>query len=142
MLDEMASDFILNSLPSSYDQFVMNFNMNGWVKTVSELHNMLKTAEMNIPSRTNQVLMIQSAGVKKPKPKNQGYKGKCKKKVTVAAKSATNTNKKVAKAPPPPPEERQCFKCNKMGHWMRNCPEHLAELAKRKANGEGSSQGA
>ncbi|XP_076939790.1 uncharacterized protein LOC143608718 [Bidens hawaiensis] len=26
--DKMAADFILNSLPSSYDQFVMNFNMN------------------------------------------------------------------------------------------------------------------
>ena len=141
MPDEMASDFILNSLPKSYDQFVMNFNMNGWVKTVPELHNMLKTAEMNIPSRTNQVLMVRSAGVKKPKPKNRGFKGKGKKKVTVAANVATNTNKVVAKKKPPPFEERKCFRCNQMGHWMRNCPEHLAEIRKKRANGEGSSGG-
>ena len=103
MPDEMASDFILNSLPNSYNQFVMNYNMNGWVKTVPELHNMLKTAEMNIPSRTNQVLTIRSAGVKKPNPKNQGYKGKGKKNVTIAAPRATNANKGVPKIPPPPP---------------------------------------
>ncbi|XP_076951526.1 uncharacterized protein LOC143624916 [Bidens hawaiensis] len=36
--DEMAADFILNSLPISYDQFTMDFNMNSWVTTMSELH--------------------------------------------------------------------------------------------------------
>ncbi|XP_076946104.1 uncharacterized protein LOC143617423 [Bidens hawaiensis] len=64
-----------------------------------------------------------------------------KKKFTVVANHVTNTNKNVANAPPPPHEERQCYKCNKMGHWMRNCPEHLAELAKKRANGDGSSKG-
>ncbi|XP_076931324.1 uncharacterized protein LOC143596421 [Bidens hawaiensis] len=104
--DEMAVDFILNSLPRSYDQFVMNFNMNAWVKTVSELHGTLKTAEMNISTKTTQVLMVRSAGLKKPNPKNRGYNVKGKKKVVVAAKHATNTNKGVAKVPPPLPEER------------------------------------
>lgn len=105
LLDELAGDFILNSLTSHYDQFVMNFNMNGWVKTVPELHGMLQTAEMNISSssKTNQVLMIKSAGVKKPNSKKWGHQGKGKKKVIVAAKSATNNNKQVAKPKPPPP---------------------------------------
>ena len=137
--DEMAADFILNSLPSSYDQFVMNFNMNAWVKTVPELHGMLKTAEMNIPTKTNQVLLVKSTGVKKPKPKNRGYNSKGKK--VVAAKNATNTKRNVAKLPPSPHEERQCYHCNKIGHWKRNCPEYLAELRKQRANGEGSSKG-
>ncbi|KAD4585845.1 hypothetical protein E3N88_23446 [Mikania micrantha] len=76
--NEMAADFILNSLPKSYDQFVMNFNMNAWEKTVPELHGMLKTAEMNVPSKFNQVLTVRSAGVRKPNPKKRGYniKGK------------------------------------------------------------------
>ncbi|XP_076883895.1 uncharacterized protein LOC143532857 [Bidens hawaiensis] len=105
--DETASDFILNSLPSSYDQFVMNFNMNAWVKTVSELHGMLKTAEMSIPNKTNQVLVVRSSGVKKLNHKNRGYNGKGKKNVTVAANHANSTNKNVVKVPLPPPEERQ-----------------------------------
>ncbi|KAI3731931.1 hypothetical protein L1987_63124 [Smallanthus sonchifolius] len=139
MKDEMATDFILNSLPSSYAQFVMNFNMNGLEKTVAELHGMLKTSKMNIQGKKNQVLMVRSAGVKKPNPKKRGFNSKGKKKVNVAAKPATNNNKKVSKAPPP--EERQCFECNKMGHCKRNYPEYLAKLKLQRASGEGTSSG-
>ena len=55
---ELATDLILNSLPSSYHQFVMNYNMNNMETTVSELHSMLKTAEKSVVSKPNQVLMI------------------------------------------------------------------------------------
>ncbi|KAI3798461.1 hypothetical protein L1987_33738 [Smallanthus sonchifolius] len=120
--------------------FVMNFNMNGWVKTVPEIHGMLKTAEMNVQSNTNQILMVRSGGVTKPKPKKRVNNSKVKKKVNVVAKPATN-NKQVAKPKPPPPEERQCFECNKMGHWKRNCSEYLAKLRSKRANGEGTSSG-
>ena len=34
IVPELATDLILNSLPRSYDQFVLNFNMNGMEKTV------------------------------------------------------------------------------------------------------------
>ncbi|KAI3821721.1 hypothetical protein L1987_09293 [Smallanthus sonchifolius] len=132
MKDDMATDFILNSLPSSYAQFVMNFNMNG-------LDGMLKTAEMNIQGKRNQVLMVRSTGVKKPNPKKRCFNSKGKKKVNVAAKPATNNNKKASKAPPP--EERQCFECNKMGHWKRNYPEYLAKMKLQRASGEGTSSG-
>ncbi|KAD2806280.1 hypothetical protein E3N88_39657 [Mikania micrantha] len=135
--NEMAADFILNSLPKSYDQFVMNFNMNAWEKTVHELHGMLKTAEMNVPRKVNQVLTVRSAGVRKPNPKNRGYYNKGKNKAIVAAKSATNKAKAFTKAPPP--EECQCFECNKMGHWRRNCPKYLAKLRMNKANSAGPS---
>ncbi|KAI3793170.1 hypothetical protein L1987_35785 [Smallanthus sonchifolius] len=82
---------------------------------------------MNIQGKKNQVLMVRSASVKKkPNPKKRGYNSKGKKKVNVAAKHGTNNNKKASKAPPP--EERQCFECNNMGHWKRNCPEYLAKL--------------
>ena len=45
---ELASDLILASLPSEYDQFVMNFNMHGMEKTLVELHGMLKNAKQSI----------------------------------------------------------------------------------------------
>ena len=35
---ELATDLILNSLPDSYDQFVMNYNMNNMEKSIAELH--------------------------------------------------------------------------------------------------------
>jgi len=41
---DLAIDVILQSLPPSYKQFIMNFHMNSMEKTLSELHSMLKTA--------------------------------------------------------------------------------------------------
>ncbi|KAC9852096.1 hypothetical protein E3N88_45172 [Mikania micrantha] len=92
---------------------------------------------MNVPSKVNQVLTVRSAGVRKPNPKKRGYNSKGKNKAVVAVKHATNKAKPITKAPPP--EERQCFECNKMGHWRRNCPEYLAKLRMNKANGAGPS---
>jgi hypothetical protein len=45
---DLASDVILQSLPASYEPFILNFQMNGLDKTLSELHGMLKTAEESI----------------------------------------------------------------------------------------------
>ena len=55
----------------------MNFNMQGWEKSLSELHLMLKTAEQNIHSKASNpgVLMIREGRVKKNKPATSG-KGK------------------------------------------------------------------
>ena len=39
---EMATDLILGSLPPSYDQFVMNYNMQKMDVSIMELHEMLK----------------------------------------------------------------------------------------------------
>ncbi|KAH1047582.1 hypothetical protein J1N35_038366 [Gossypium stocksii] len=41
---ELATDLILNSLPESYGQFVMNYNMNEMEKSILELHTMFKIA--------------------------------------------------------------------------------------------------
>jgi hypothetical protein len=46
--DDLATDVILQSLPTSYKLFIMNFHMNGIEKTVAELHGMFKTAEDSI----------------------------------------------------------------------------------------------
>ncbi|GJR25022.1 hypothetical protein Tco_0973549 [Tanacetum coccineum] len=42
---------MLGSLPKSFDNSVMNYNMNGWDKTLGELHAMLKTNEKNLSSK-------------------------------------------------------------------------------------------
>ena len=38
----LATDLILNSLSKSYETFILNYNMNGWEKTIPELHSMLR----------------------------------------------------------------------------------------------------
>ena len=92
MPTRLAVNIILSSLPKLYDNFVMNFNMQGWEKSVSELHLMLKTTEQNIPSKSSNlgVLMIREGRVRKNKP-NTSRKGK---------------GKDVAKNKIPPPPKK------------------------------------
>ena len=72
---ELATDIILQSLLSSFDQFILNYNMNNLTKTLTELHGMLKTAEPNIRKDTLNVLMVQGGKKFKKFGKNKG-KGK------------------------------------------------------------------
>ncbi|KAI9092970.1 hypothetical protein K1719_027493 [Acacia pycnantha] len=48
MSQELAKDMILNSLPGSYDNFIMDYNMNNMKESISELHGMLKTAKLSL----------------------------------------------------------------------------------------------
>ena len=45
---ELATDFILASLPPSYGNFISNYHMHGVEKGLNELCGMLKTAEVDI----------------------------------------------------------------------------------------------
>jgi hypothetical protein len=45
---DLAIDVILQSVPASYEPFIMNFQMNGMEKTLAGLHGMLKIVEESI----------------------------------------------------------------------------------------------
>ena len=47
---ELSIDMILQSLPDSYSQFILNYYMNKIDTTIPELINMLKTAESSVKS--------------------------------------------------------------------------------------------
>ena len=55
---EFGTDLILNSLPPSIDGFVMNFNMQGMNKSLTDLLAMLKVTEKDIQKNTNHVMMV------------------------------------------------------------------------------------
>jgi hypothetical protein len=57
--DDLATDVILQSLPVSYESFIMDFHMNGMEKTMAELHGMLKTVEDSIKKNPNHVMIVQ-----------------------------------------------------------------------------------
>ena len=138
MPQELAVSLILNSLPKSYDSVVLNYNMHGMDKSVSELHIMLKTAERSIPKKTQPVLTIREGGIKKKTPQNPGKnhppsgKGKAKQ---VVAKPAWKPKVKEN-----PAKDATCHHCGEVGHWRRNCPKYLAELRAGKA-GQTSTPG-
>ncbi|KAL0293578.1 UNVERIFIED_CONTAM: hypothetical protein Scaly_3139100 [Sesamum calycinum] len=82
-------DVILQSLPPSYDPFIVNFNMNGLGKSINELINMLVKYEATIKKSAPSVL-IGEASTSKAKGKRAGRwkrkKGKAKAKTVVVAK--------------------------------------------------------
>jgi hypothetical protein len=56
---DLAIDVIVQSLPASYEPFIMNFQMNDMEKTLAELHGMLKTAEESIKKNPTHVMVVQ-----------------------------------------------------------------------------------
>ncbi|KAL0308955.1 UNVERIFIED_CONTAM: hypothetical protein Sradi_5837800 [Sesamum radiatum] len=62
---------ILQSLPPSYDPFIVNFNMNGLEKSINELINMLVQYKATIKKFAPSVL-IGEASTSKAKGKRAG----------------------------------------------------------------------
>jgi hypothetical protein len=106
LLPEAITDRVLQSLPPSYKSFVLNYNMQGMNKSVSELFVMLKVAESDIQKK-HQVLMVNKTTSFK---KGKGKKGNFKKDGKAVAPPV-----KKPKAGPKP--ETECFYCKGAGHW-------------------------
>ncbi|KAK8686459.1 hypothetical protein V6N13_125484 [Hibiscus sabdariffa] len=72
--DELAIDVVLQSLPDSFNQFVLNFNMNEINKTLPQLLGMLRTVEGNMKkSGSKSILMVREAkGKEKKVAKSKG----------------------------------------------------------------------
>ena len=65
--DDLATDVILQSLPASFEPFIMNYHMNGLKKTLTELHRILKTTEVNLRKAPGHVMTVQK-GKKQKRP--------------------------------------------------------------------------
>jgi hypothetical protein len=126
--DDLAIDVILQSLPASYESFIMNFHMNVMKKTVAELHGMLKTAEDRIKKNPNHVMMVQKE--KKKRKRWTSPKGKGKEKVS----DEPSSSKPKTKGKSGPSLNEQCFHCHKNGHWFRSYKKYLEEQKKKKGS--------
>ncbi|KAK8974556.1 hypothetical protein V6N11_034483 [Hibiscus sabdariffa] len=56
--DELAIDVVLQSLPDSFRQFILNFNMNDIDKTLPHLLGMLRTAKSNLKKNGSNSIQI------------------------------------------------------------------------------------
>ncbi|KAK1556097.1 hypothetical protein QYE76_017256 [Lolium multiflorum] len=108
---------VLQSLPPSYKNFVMNYNMQNMNKELPELFGMLKAAEIEI-KKEHQVLMVNKTTSFKKHGKS---KGKFKK----GGKKAATPPMKPKNGPKP---DAECYYCKEKGHWKRNCSKYLADL--------------
>ncbi|KAK1627955.1 hypothetical protein QYE76_002270 [Lolium multiflorum] len=108
---------VLQSLPPSYKNFVINYNMQNMNKELPELFGMLKAAEIEI-KKEHQVLMVNKTTSFKKQGKS---KGKFKK----GGKKAATPPVKPKNGPKP---DAECYYCKEKGHWKRNCSKYLADL--------------
>ena len=62
---ELSQDLILQSLPESFSQFVVNYHMNKLNSSLPELLNMLKTVESHIKKDKAPLLLVDGISKKK-----------------------------------------------------------------------------
>ncbi|KAK1681272.1 hypothetical protein QYE76_042120 [Lolium multiflorum] len=108
---------VLQSLPPSYKNFVMNYNMQNMNKEFPELFGMLKAAEIEI-KKEHQVLMVNKITSFKKQGKSKGKNKK-------SGKKAATPPVKPKSGPKP---DAECYYCKEKGHWKRNCSKYLADL--------------
>ena len=126
---ETGIDLIMNSLNNKFTQFVVNYNMNEFDKTPTELLHMLRTYETNMKTaEPAPILMVGNKGKAKGKGK---WKGK--KKIGSDSTPKPKSGPKLALKPKGGVAKGECHYCKKAGHWKRNCPIYLEDLKKMKA---------
>ncbi|CAL5379479.1 unnamed protein product [Camellia sinensis] len=125
---ETKIDAILSSLPDSYNQFILNYNMNKMIVAPSELLNMLQAAEDLIKKSQPIVMMGEMESPKKFKSKGKNNFNK----KSMGSKFSGKTLGVFKKGIDKKKSKRNCFHCGKPGHWKRNCRHCLATLKKDK----------
>jgi len=125
---ETGIDLIMNSLNNKFTQFVVNYNMNEFDKTPTELLSMLRTYETNMKAaEPAPILMVGNKGKAKGKGK---WKGK--KKTGSDSAPKPKSGPKQAVKPKGGVAKGECHYCKKTGHWKRNCSVYLEDLKKKK----------
>ncbi|XP_074315900.1 uncharacterized protein LOC141652261 [Silene latifolia] len=129
----LGVDRILHSLPTKFDHFRVNYNMNGMDKSYHEIHALLTQAERDMEasgSDKGDVLTMKlknmSLGVKKGKGKEKSQFKKSSKKHDKGKEKAVENGNPKAKSVKL--SEAECFHCNGKGHYRRSCPKYLEDL--------------
>ena len=125
---ESQIDIILESLPNSFNNFKVNYNMNKTNLTLAKLSSQLVATE-GIMKKKPTALMTEKS-VAKSKPKGKGRKGK-KKSGSKGPKAVKGASGGVEKAEGVGTKEK-CFHCGVIGQWKRNYPDFLS---KKKTSG-------
>ncbi|KAL3629797.1 hypothetical protein CASFOL_027019 [Castilleja foliolosa] len=113
---QLSVDLILLSLPSSYEPFIVNYNMNKLEPPMDELLNMLVSFESTIRKEKPVLLVAPGRKSLSPKKRKSFALGKRFEKGDTSGVKKDKVGKQVADV---------CHFCGKAGHWRRNCTAYL-----------------
>ncbi|KAK4384353.1 hypothetical protein Sango_3069300 [Sesamum angolense] len=129
--EETYVDVILQSLPPTYNQFIINYNMIGHEKSLHELINMLVQYEATIEKSAPSAL-VGEVSTSKAKAKDAGRE-KRKKDETFSTTASTVPVTPLGGGKGKRKRVHQskilndvCIYCREKGHWKRECPELLS----------------
>ncbi|XP_042032355.1 uncharacterized protein LOC121779077 [Salvia splendens] len=115
------------SLIESFENFIVNFNMNNMKVGLPELHNRLKTYESST-AKVKFVLMV-SSSAKSSKWKNKQQQKKKASKDDVLKPKSGGAKKKSKIS------NDECLFCHEKGHWKGDCPKFKAQGAESGSSG-------
>jgi gag-polypeptide of LTR copia-type len=119
---QLSTDLILYSQPLSFSMFVMNYNIEGVIKSLNELHFMLSMTDTSIRQALDVLVVTgHSKKVMKCRKKGKG-KAKGKDKAQARSKSAPKLVKVSMST-----LDTVCFHCNGKGLFNRECLKFLQE---------------
>ncbi|KAL6547443.1 hypothetical protein OROMI_023164 [Orobanche minor] len=115
----LQTDLILQSLPDSFSQFVVNFNCNEIACNLAGLMNKLTTAQSQMKTKGKEAALVIYSGTWKSK--NKKKKGK----KQLSPKDRISKGKGKAPMVQKSKEAKKmdvCLNCGERGHWKRHCP--------------------
>ncbi|CAH9116573.1 unnamed protein product [Cuscuta epithymum] len=121
--ENISINLILQSLPDSFENFIVNFNMSNTTVSLPELHNMLNTYESST-SKGKAILMVSSSSANpnaKGKNKQKNKKKKAFDAKSIKPKGGIRKKPKLAKD--------ECLFCHEKGHWKKDCAKFKAHTA-------------
>ncbi|KAK4403169.1 hypothetical protein Sango_1057600 [Sesamum angolense] len=132
--NETYADAIQQSLPPSFDQFIINYKMNGLEKGLHKLINILVQYEVTI-EKSALLVLVGEASTSKAKSKVAGHEKRKKHEMSSTAASTSS-------APITPQGESKekrkrvsqskilndvCIYCREKVHWKRECPKLFSD---------------
>ena len=110
--EETQIDMILKTLPDSFKQFKLNYNMNKLMMSLPELMKELQMAEGILKDPKGVYMAVKDSSGSSHNKKNENSFKK-----TKQGKNKAGKGKSKGKG--------KCFICGKKGHWKKQCPDFL-----------------